>query len=35
MHFVHFNQKYDTFSYAATKPDGLAVIAVFVKVRLI
>ena len=35
MHFVHFNAKYGTISAAASQPDGLAVIGVFVKVRLL
>ncbi|XP_065826590.1 carbonic anhydrase 2-like [Oscarella lobularis] len=31
MHFVHFNAKYGSIGAAASQPDGLAVIAVFVK----
>lgn len=32
IHLVHYNKKYGTFGAAADKPDGLAVIGLFVKV---
>ena len=32
MHLVHWNTKYGLFSSAVTKPDGLAVIGVFLEV---
>ncbi|KPP59648.1 carbonic anhydrase-like, partial [Scleropages formosus] len=32
LHLVHWNTKYPSFSDAATKPDGLAVLGVFLKV---
>lgn len=32
LHLVHFNKKYGTFSQAADKPDGLAVIGIFIEV---
>ena len=32
LHLVHWNTKYEYFSRAVTKPDGLAVIAVFLEV---
>lgn len=33
LHFVHWNRKYVTFKEALTKPDGIAVIAVFLEVK--
>ena len=33
LHIVHFNTKYATVSEAATKPDGLGVVGVFLEVR--
>lgn len=32
VHFVHFNEKYETFEKAKDQEDGLAVLAVLVKV---
>jgi hypothetical protein len=32
LHLVHFNTAYGTFAEAADKPDGLAVIGVFLQV---
>ena len=32
LHLVHWNTKYGLFSSAVTKPDGLAVIGVFLEV---
>lgn len=35
LHLVHWNTKYPSFGDAATKPDGLAVVGVFLKVSCI
>ena len=32
LHLVHFNTKYGSFGEAADKPDGLAVLGIFIKV---
>lgn len=32
IHLVHFNEKYETYEKAVDQPDGLAVMAVLVKV---
>lgn len=34
LHFVHWNTKYSSFEVAAEQPDGLCVIAVFLKVQV-
>lgn len=34
LHLVHWNTKYPSFGEAASKPDGLAVVGVFLQVRL-
>lgn len=33
-HLVHYNSKYKDFAEAVSKPDGLAVVAFFLEVRL-
>ena len=35
LHLVHYNTAYGSFGEAADKPDGLAVLGVFLKVLLI
>lgn len=35
LHLVHWNTKYPNFGEAASKPDGLAVVGVFLKVRIL
>lgn len=34
LHLVHFNTKYGSFGEAADKPDGLAVLGIFIKVAI-
>ena len=33
LHLVHFNTKYGDFGSAVDKPDGLAVLGIFLKVK--
>lgn len=35
LHLVHWNTKYANFGEAASQPDGLAVVGVFLKVNII
>lgn len=35
LHLVHWNTKYPNFGEAASKPDGLAVVGAFLKVRIL
>lgn len=34
LHLVHYNSKYGDFGSAADKPDGLAVLGIFLKVTV-